>query len=237
MNNIDLTYAEQKGIAVKNVKGYSTQSVVQHTFSMLFYLLNHTKFYDSYVKEGRYAESNFFAHLDKPFSELEGLNVGIIGLGTIGKRVAQVAEAFGAVVSYFSTSGKNLQQAYTHKPLETLLAESDVVSIHAPLNDKTLNLINYERLSSMKPTAVLINTGRGKIVNETDLAQALNENKIAAAALDVLEFEPIKKSNPLLQLHQPDKILITPHIAWAGASARQKLLSGIYKNIVEYIEQ
>lgn len=235
MNNVDLEYAAQRQIKVKNVKGYSTQSVVQHTYALLFYMIHHCKHYDAYVKSGEYARSNFFAHLDKPFFELSGRNFGIIGLGTIGKSVAKIASAFGANVMYYSTSGKNKNAAYKHVDLKTLLQQCDVVSIHAPLNENTINLIDYQALCEMKSSAILLNTGRGKIVNETDLAKALNENRIAGAAIDVLEQEPIQADNQLLKLNDSSKILITPHHAWAGISSRKKLVEGIVANINEYL--
>jgi len=192
-NNIDVEYAKKKGVAITNVAGYSTESVVQHTFAILFYLLEHLKYYDEYVKSGKYAKSDIFTHLDKPFWEIQGKIWGIIGLGTIGRRVAEVAESFGAKVIYSSTSGVKREEKYPEYPLEELLKVSDIVSIHAPLNEKTKNLITYEKIKLMKPTAILLNLGRGGIVNEKDLAKALDESLIAGAGLDVLEREPINE--------------------------------------------
>jgi lactate dehydrogenase-like 2-hydroxyacid dehydrogenase len=234
-NNIDLACAEEKGIQVKNVAGYSTESVVQHTFAMLFYLGSHLPYYDQYVKNGDYARNNLFTHLGKPFSELAGKNYGIIGLGTIGKRIAEVASAFGARIQYYSTTGKNVNTGYTSVSLDQLLQSSDVISIHCPLTEATHNLIGYDRLCRMKKEAILINAGRGGIVNEAALAQALDEGRIAAAALDVLDKEPPAITNPLFSIKQPEKLLITPHIAWASRESRERLMEGIIQNISEYL--
>ncbi len=233
-NNIDLACAEEKGIQVKNVAGYSTESVVQHTFAMLFYLGSHLPYYDQFVKNGDYARNNLFTHLGKPFFELAGKNYGIIGLGTIGKRIAEVASAFGARIQYYSTTGKNVNTGYTSVSLDQLLHESDIISIHCPLTESTHNLIGYDQLCRMKKEAILINAGRGGIVNEAALAQALDEGRIAAAALDVLEKEPPEISNPLFRIKQPEKLLITPHIAWASRESRERLMEGIIQNISEY---
>ncbi len=232
MNNIDLEYAAKKGITVKNVAGYSTESVTQCTFSLLFYLLQSSAYYDNYVKSGAYARSPVFNHLDREFWELKNKLFGIIGMGTIGKRVAQVAEVFGARVAYYSTSGKNREGAgYAHLPLEELLSTSDVVSIHCPLNNDTRNLINEARLQLMKPSAYLLNMGRGGIVDEQALARAIDENRIAGAALDVLTAEPISENNPLLAVRNTHKLFITPHIAWASREARQLLMERTAENI------
>jgi lactate dehydrogenase-like 2-hydroxyacid dehydrogenase len=234
MNNVDLEYAAQKGITVKNVAGYSTESVAQITFSMLLFLLNKLRFYDDYVKLGEYSNSPIFTNHDRSFFELRGKQFGIIGLGTIGKRVAEIAEVFGAKVVYYSTSGKNDSADYPKLSFEEILKTSDVISVHCPLNDKTNNLLAYSQFKEMKPTAILLNAGRGKILNETDLARALNENLIAAAGLDVLEKEPIDAGNPLLKINNPEKLLITPHIAWISEEARETLVEGIYKNILDW---
>jgi glycerate dehydrogenase len=235
MNNIDLEYAAKKGITVKNVSGYSTESVTQCTFAMLFYLLNSSAYYDDYVKSGQYAESPVFTHLGREFWELKDKLFGIIGMGTIGKRVAQVASAFGARVAYFSTSGKNLAASgFQHLPLDELLCSADVVSIHCPLNDQTRNLLNEARLRMMKPTAYLLNLGRGGIVDEQALAQAINENRIAGAGLDVLSNEPIAANSPLLKVRNKEKLYMTPHIAWASIEARRLLITRTAENIKSY---
>ena len=235
-NNIDVEYSKEKCIAITNVAGYSTESVVQHTFALLFYILEHLKYYDEYVKSGEYAKSDIFTHLDKPFWEINGKIWGIIGLGTIGRRVAKVAESFGANVIYTSTSGIDRKEDYPKVELDELLKISDIVSIHAPLNDKTRNLITYRKLKLMKSNAILLNLGRGGIVNETDLARALDENLIGGAGLDVLEKEPINADNPLLKIKNKDKLFITPHIAWTSVEARKKLINEIAENIKSFLE-
>ena len=234
VNNIDLEYASKKNIVVKNVAGYSTESVAQTTFSMLFYLLNKIPYFDNYVKSGKYTKSPIFTNHDRTFWEVKGKQFGIIGLGTIGKRVASIAEAFGARVVYHSTSGKNLNNPYDHLSLEELLNTSDIISIHCPLNEDTFNLIGYGEISMMKSHSILLNTGRGNIVNDAALADALNDNIIAAAGIDVLSHEPILENNPLLKVNNQEKILITPHIAWISDEARTKLIEGVYNNIKEW---
>lgn len=235
-NNIDLGYAKSKNIAVTNVAGYSTDSVTQHTFAMLFYLLEKLRYYDEYVKSKAYVQSDIFTNLDEPFRELKGKVWGIIGLGAIGRSVATVAEAFGCSVVYYSTSGRNDNAVYRRMELEELLSISDVVSIHAPLNDRTVNLIDFDRLGRMKKDAILLNLGRGGIVNEKDLAQALDKCIIAGAALDVLQNEPIKGDNPLLSVSSSERLIITPHIAWASIDARKRLVSEVMLNIEAFLE-
>jgi glycerate dehydrogenase len=205
------------------------------TFAMLFYLLTHLRYYDNFVKAGKYAKSDMFTNLDKPFRELQGKRWGIIGLGTIGKAVARVARCFGCEIVYYSTSRKHFDDEFKKVSLEELLNTADVISIHAPLNKNTRNLITYWELKLMKKTAILLNLGRGGIVNETDLARALNENLIAGAGLDVLEREPIEGNNPLLNIKN-EKILITPHIAWASVESRKRLIDEIILNIEAFLE-
>ncbi|QQS51432.1 MAG: D-2-hydroxyacid dehydrogenase [Bacteroidota bacterium] len=235
MNNVDLEYARLKGIEVRNVAGYSTESVAQMTFSMLFYLLTKPAYFDTYVKSGSYSKSPIFTHHGRSFWELKGKQFGIIGMGNIGKRVAEIASAFGARVVYFSTSGKNTNSPYPQLAFEDILKSSDIISIHCPLNENTLNLFGYAQFQKMKPNAILLNAGRGKIVHEADLARALNENLIAGAGLDVLEFEPIKANNPLLHLNNPEKIFIAPHIAWISEESRNELVDGIVINIQNWL--
>jgi glycerate dehydrogenase len=234
-NNIDLRYTQNRNITVCNVAGYSTRSVVQHTFAMLFYLLESLAYYDEYVKSGAYAESSIFTHLDRPFWELYNKTWGIVGLGTIGRAVAGVAREFGCRVIYYSTSGANVNPDYTRVELEDLLQTADIVSIHAPLNERTLNLLQYERLQLMQSHAIILNLGRGGIVNEADLARALDEGFIGGAALDVLEREPIDRENPLLNIKHPERLFITPHIAWASREARNTLTNEIAHNIASYL--
>lgn len=233
-NNIDIEYAHTRNIAVTNVAGYSTTSVIQHTFACALNLINKLPFYDNYVKNGDYERSGMFTCLEKPFYEIEGKVWGIVGLGNIGKGVAKVAEAFGAKVVYYSTSGINDNYDYDRVELEELLKESDIISIHAPLNANTHNLFNYENISMMKKSAILINMGRGPIVVEKDLAKAIDEELISGAALDVFEVEPILENNPLVSLKNKDRLLLTPHIAWASAEARDRLFNILIDNITAF---
>ncbi len=237
MNNVDLAFAAARGVAVKNVANYSTESVAQTTFALTLGLIQSSRYYDNYVKSGEYSQSGVFTHHGRPYFELKGKQWGIIGLGNIGRRVAEIASIFGAEVSYYSTSGKNSTNDYPQKSLENLLKESDIVSIHAPLNVQTKNLLDYDRLCLMKLTDLLINVGRGGIVVEADLAKALRENRLAGAGLDVFEHEPIQSDNPLLAPDITDKLLLAPHIAWASQESRQRLIDKICGNIVEFYRQ
>ena len=230
-NNIDIEYAKKRNIAVTNVAGYSTPTVAQHTFATALHLYNKISYYDNYVKSGDYAKSDIFTHLEMPFNDLEGKVWGIVGLGNIGRKVAKIADAFGCKVVYYSTSGKNNNSEYERVDLEKLLSESDVISIHAPLNDATLGLFNYENLCKMKKTSILINMGRGPIVVDEDLAKAIDEEKIAGASLDVFEVEPVKEDNPLLKVKNKERLVLTPHIAWASVEARNRLFTDLLENI------
>jgi glycerate dehydrogenase len=231
VNNVDLNYAEKNGIQVRNVTGYSTDSVAQLTFTMLLYLVNKPYYYDTFVKSGAYSRSDSFTHHSEPFWELKGKRMGIIGLGTIGRQVARIAESFGMEVVFYSTTGRNNHVNFKRFDLDDLLKSSDVVSIHAPLNDNTRYLITYEKIKLMRPCAILLNLGRGGIINEADLARALNDNVISAAGIDVMEQEPINADNPLLRLYDKGKILITPHMAWASKESRELLVEKISRNI------
>jgi glycerate dehydrogenase len=235
MNNVDLDYAAVKGIEVKNVSGYSTFSVTQSTFTLVLSLVNSIPYYDEYVKSGQYSKSPIFTHLNHEFRELSGKTFGIIGMGAIGQSVAKVANALGCRVIYFSTSGKNLEQPYECVTLERLLTRSDIVSIHAPLNETTFNLIDLPKIQLMKKNALLINVGRGNIVNEEDLAYALEHKLIGGAGLDVFSHEPIKPDNPLLRIKHDERLILTPHIAWASIEARELLIDKVYDNIHTFI--
>lgn len=230
-NNIDIVYAKNNNIAVTNVAGYSTNTVAQHTFATVLSLYDKLSYYDNYVKSGDYAKSGLFTNVSKPFYELEGKTWGIIGFGAIGKRVAKIAEAFGVNVIYYSTSGKNSNSEYKRVSFDELLAESDIVSIHAPLNKDTQGLINYDAIKKMKKSAILVNMGRGPIVVDADLAKAIDEELIAGAALDVFEVEPIKEDNPLTSIKNKENLVLTPHIAWASVEARARLFEEVIKNI------
>lgn len=236
-NNLDKDYLAKRNIEWRNVAGYSTETVAQHTFALLFYLFEHLAYYDEYVKSERYAGDRLFTHFEKNFHELNGKTWGIIGLGAIGHRVAEIAGAFGAKVQYFSTSGKNHDANIKEVNFDELLSTSDIVSIHAPLNADTENLINIEALKKMKSSAILLNLGRGPIVNEEDLCEALDNGMIAGAGLDVLSEEPMRKDSPFLKLKNKDKIFITPHIAWASIEARVRLMKIIEEQIAEFLSK
>ena len=233
-NNLDKDYLERRGIAWRNVADYSTQSVAQHTFAMLFFLLEKLRYYDDYVKEGRYINDTVFTHFAEHFYELKGKTWGIIGLGNIGRRVTAIAEAFGAEVIYTSPSGSAPQEGYHQVDLDTLLAESDIISVHAPLNQYTENLINKNTLKKMKKNCIFLNLGRGPIVNEQDLADALMQGEIAAAGLDVLCQEPMSSGNPLMAIKDSRKLFITPHIGWASVESRTRLMDIIFHQIKEF---
>ncbi len=230
-NIVDFDYINRRNIKAANVRGYSTQSVVQHTFALFFYLYEKLRYYDEFVKSGEYIRSDIFSHFSARFHELYGKTWGIIGLGEIGRGVAEVAKQFGCKVIYYSTSGKNQNQSYERVDFDTLLRKSDIISIHAPLNENTMGLIGEEELRKMKESAVLLNLGRGPIVQEDALAKALRENWIAGAGLDVLKEEPMAPDNPLFLIKDSTKLIITPHIAWATVEARQRVVDEVYQNI------
>ncbi len=235
-NNLDKEYLDKRGITWRNVAGYSTESVAQHTFAMLFYLLEKLPYYDNYVKSEKYVNDVSFTHFAKAFHELSGMTYGIIGLGNIGRRVADIAKVFGCRVIYYSTSGRNSQPGYERVSFDELLEQSDIVSIHAPLDENTLGLMNKEAFAKMKKSAILLNVGRGPIINEADLAEALNNKTIAAAGLDVLSVEPMQEDNPLRGIKDSERLLITPHIAWAGVEARNRLMGIILGQIKEFFK-
>lgn len=234
-NNLDKEYLKKRGIAWRNVAGYSTESVTQHTFALLFYLLEKIRYYDDYVKDEKYINDTVFTHFAEHFNEVNGKTWGIIGLGTIGRRVADIAKAFGAHVIYYSASGSPAQEGYEQVDFETLLATSDIVSVHAPLNEYTKDLMDREAFAKMKKTAIFLNLGRGPIVVEQDLYEALETGEIAAAGLDVLCEEPMSETNPLAKIKDSKKLIITPHIAWASVEARNRLMQIIAGQIREFL--
>lgn len=233
-NNIDIEYARERKIAVTNVAGYSTNTVAQHTFAIVLHLYDKISYFDEFVKNGEYSKSGMFTNVEKTYNDLYGKVWGIIGLGAIGKKVASIAEAFGARVIYYSTSGKNSTTEYKRVEFEELLKKSDIISIHAPLNENTKGLINYKALSKMKRNVILANMGRGPIVVDTDLARAIDEDIIGGAALDVFEVEPIQEDNPIMKVTRKDKLVLTPHIAWASEEARNRLFKDLLENIKAY---
>lgn len=234
MNNIDLEYAKSKNIVVKNVKGYSTPSVVQLTFSLALYFVQKLEYYSNYTKSGKWCESEIFANLDVPFYELQGKKWGIIGLGEIGQKVANIAKAFDCEVNYYSTSGTNYNTNYNMLDLEELLKTSDIISIHSPLNDTTRNLLNYTNMNLLKNGVIVVNMGRGGIINEVDMAKLIDEKEVYFG-LDVLEREPMMQNHPLLNIRNKNQLLITPHIGWASIESRKRLVSSIFNNIKEFV--
>ncbi len=233
VNNIDVEYAASKGIPVRNAVGYSTDSVVQSTFMHILSLVGGGQYFDDSVKSGSYSRSGMFTDPNWNWWELAGKTIGIIGLGNIGKKVAHIAEAFGMNVCYYSTSGTGHCKDYPCLPLEELLAKSDIVSIHAPLNAHTLNLIGAEQLAMMKPTAYLVNMGRGAIVVEADLAKAVDDGVIAGAGIDVFVTEPIPEDHPYLLMKHPERMRLAPHVAWASMEARKRLIGIMAENIAK----
>jgi glycerate dehydrogenase len=236
MNNVDLQAAKEFGVIIKNVEGYSTKSVAQHTFALALSLVGRLGFYEQYVKSGKWQKSEIFTNLDKPFFELYGKRWGIIGLGAIGRQTAKIARAFGMKVAYYSTSGVQRDERYPSLSLKELLKISDIISVHASLNEKTKNLISEREFDLMKQDAIIINVGRGGIVNEKALKEAIESKKIYAAS-DVLEIEPMQKESYLANLKQKERYIITPHVAWGSVEARKRLMKAVYKNIKIFIKE
>lgn len=233
-NNLDKEYLAEKGIEWRNVAGYSTESVAQHTFALLFYLLEKMRYYDEYVKSEKYIGDTTFTHFANVFHEVAGKTWGIVGLGNIGRRVAEIAKLFGCRVIYYSTSGKNNNTDYERVSFDEILEQSDILSVHAPLDENTKGLFDKAAFAKMKSSSIFINVGRGPIVVEQDLADALKTGEIAAAGLDVLAVEPMAESNPLREIKDSEKLIITPHIAWASIEARTRLMGIIQNQIKEY---
>ena len=231
VNNIDVDYAASKGIPVRNVAGYSTDSVAQSTFMHILSLAGGAPYFDNSVKSGSYSRSGMFTDPNWNWWELAGKTIGIIGLGNIGKKVAQIAEAFGMKVCYYSTSGTGHCKDYPCMTLEELLKVSDVVSVHAPLNERTLNLLGAREFAMMKPTAIIVNAGRGAIIVEADLAEAVDNGVIAGAGIDVFVQEPIPEDHPYLKMKHPERMRLTPHVAWASVEARRRLVSMMADNV------
>lgn len=232
---VDIAYCAAHGIKVANVKDYCTDAVSQHTFAMLFYLLEHLRHYDEYVKSGAYGAQERFSNFDLPFVELTGKTWGIVGMGNIGSRVAGIAKAFGCRVIFYSASGKSTCTTYEQVNKDTLLAQSDFLSLHCPLSERTRNLIDKDALRKMKRTAILLNVARGAVINNADLYWALQNEEIAAAGLDVLEKEPIASDNLLGRIKDSNRLLITPHMAWASTEARERIVQEVFLNIEAYL--
>lgn len=235
-NNVDIEWCKTKGIKVRNVPGYCTESVCQHTFTLLLSLMESTAYYDNFVKSGSYTQSGVANHLAKPFYEINGKTWGIIGMGGIGREVAKVATSFGAKVIYAPISGTSRKENYDEVTIDELFKTSDIVSIHSPLNEKTENLVNKEKLSLMKKEAVIINVGRGAIVNSKDLVEAVDTGMIKGAGIDVYPTEPPCKDDPFMNIKHPERFVLTPHIAWASVEARQRCVDIVGENINSFIE-
>lgn len=234
-DNANIPACNRHGVKVANVVNYSTASVAQHTFAMLFYLMENLRHYDEFVKSGAYAAQEHFCCLDIPFDELEGKTYGIVGMGNIGRKVAQIAAAYGAHVIFYASSGHSDCTDYEQVSFDELLERSDVISLHCPLSDRTRDLFDKRAFDKMKKSAILINVARGAVVVEKDLADALIEGKIAAAGLDVLNPEPMAKDSPLLAIQDSGKLIVTPHLAWASTQARIRCLDEVKKNIQGWI--
>ena len=233
-DNCDIDYCRQNGITVSNVVNYSTAMVAQHTFTLALALSQKLPHYDEYVKSGAYSAQSSFANFDVPFHELDGMTWGIVGMGNIGSRVAKIASAFGCKVIYHSLTGNGKHPKYEQVDRETLLAESDILSLHCPLSDLSRDFIDAEALKKMKKSAVLVNVARGPVVNNADLYEALVNEEIAAAGLDVMEKEPLELTNPLSKFKDSNRLIITPHLAWASVEARTRCVQEVYENIKAY---
>ena len=235
-DNVDLDYCKSRGIKVANVVNYCSTAVAQHTLLLALALSEKLAFYDDYVKSGAYGSQDFFSNFERAFTVLEGKTWGIVGMGSIGHKVGSLAEAFGCKVIFYSASGKSTCTEYQRVEFDTLLQESDILSLHCPLSDRTRGLIDREAFSKMKKTAVLVNVARGPVVNTQDLHDALMEGQIAAAGLDVLEKEPMAKDNPLGEIKDSTKLIITPHMSWASKEARTRLVGEVAKNIQAFLD-
>ena len=234
-DNVDLAYCKSRSIKVTNVVNYCTSTVAQHTLLLALALSEKIAFYDDYVKSGAYSAQDRFSNFDRTFYDLEGKTWGIIGMGTIGRRVAGLAQAFGCRVIFYSASGKSTCTDYERVEFDTLLQESDILSLHCPLSDRTRGLLNKDALSKMKETAILVNVARGPVVDTRALCDALVTDRIAGAGLDVLEQEPMAKDNPLARIKDSSKLIITPHMAWASLESRTRLVDEVVKNIEAFL--
>lgn len=235
-DSVDLAYCKSRGIKVANVVNYSTAMVVQHTLLLALALEEKLVHYDNYVKSGEYGAQDRFSNFDRIFGELDGKTWGIVGMGNIGRGVAKVVQTLGCKVIFYSASGKSSCTEYERVEFDELLARSDVLSLHCPLSDRTRGLINQEAFAKMKKTAILVNVARGPVVDTHALYDALMQEQIAAAGLDVLEKEPISKDNPLGSIKDSTKLIITPHMAWASVEARTRLVGEVMKNIQAFLD-
>ena len=234
-DNCDLSYCRSRGITVTNVVDYSTAMVAQHTFTLALVLSQKLFYYDDYVKSGKYSAQDRFSNFEVPFYEMDGKIWGIAGMGNIGRRVAKIAESFGCKIIFHSITGKSTCTDYEQVDKDTLLRESDYLSLHCPLSELSRGFINADALKKMKKTAILINVARGAVVDNGALYEALEEGEIQAAGLDVLEKEPLEPSNPLSMLKDSSRLIITPHLAWASVEAPTRCVEGVYQNIQAFL--
>lgn len=234
-DNCDLAYCRSRNIRVANVRDYCTGMVAQHTFTLALALSQKLFHYDSYVKSGEYSAQDRFSNFDFPFYELEGKTWGIVGMGNIGRRVAKTASSFGCRVIFHSVTGRSTYTEYPRVDKETLLLESDFLSLHCPLSDISRNFIDGPALKKMKKSAILINVARGPVVNNSDLYEALTAGEIAGAGLDVVEKEPLEPGNPLSRIKDSNQLIITPHLAWASVEARKRCVEEAYENIAAFL--
>lgn len=230
-NNVDLDYTNKKGITVCNVPGYSTEAVAQHTFALILEVISRVSDYNKTVKDGDWVKSKTFSYFPIPIFELSGKTIGIIGLGSIGIRVAEIAKAFGMNVIFYNRSNKNID-GMTQVDFDTLLKESDIVTLHCPLNSQSDSIMNKDAFAKMKDNSIFINTARGGLVDEYALKEALLCGKLLGAGLDVLRKEPMDENCPLINI---DNCIITPHIAWASLETRRRLLKIVVDNIEKYL--
>ena len=230
-DNVDVDYCRKRGIDVCNVVNYSTEMVAQHTFTLALALSQSLPHYDEYVKSGEYSAQDRFSNFDVPFYELAGKTWGIVGMGNIGRRVARIAESFGCKVIFHSVTGKSTVTEYEKVDKDTLLRSSDFLSLHCPLSPLTRDFINADELKAMKSSAYLINVARGPVVSNPALYDALVNEEIAGAGLDVLEKEPLELSNPLSKFKDSNRLIITPHLAWGSVEARERCVKGVCDNI------
>ncbi len=236
-DNVDIAYCKSRDIKVANVVNYCTSMVAQHTLLLALTLTEQLPYYDQYVKSGAYSAQDRFSNFDRMFHDMESMTWGIVGMGSIGRRVAKLAQAFGCRVIFYSASGQSTCTEYERVDFNTLLAQSDILSLHCPLSDRTRGLIDSKAFKKMKKTAILINVARGPVVNTQALYDALTGGEIAAAGLDVLEKEPMAKDNPLRQIQDSTKLIVTPHMSWASVESRIRVVEETCRNIEAFLHE
>lgn len=234
-NHIDVAAAKSSGVGVCNVIDYCTESVAQHTMAMVLHLVHQLSYYKNYVSEGRYIDDEDFTHYEVKFRELGAMRWGIVGMGNIGRRVAELANAFGCDVVYYSTSGRNNDQSYQQVDLDELIESCDIITVHSPMNERTSNLVDAKILDRMKRDVILVNAGRGGIINERDVVDAVLKGGIGGLGIDVLTKEPMSADSPYMEVRNHNNVLITPHVAWAAVEARQRVIHEVLENITTFV--